>query len=353
MTIAVIDGGYKPRGNLVFEPYVVMCKRLGLPDNRNKGPLTLIPEKENEAHQARQAAYYKALIAEEAAKKVHTCEDIEDFDDYLDFCPSEWCPACAHVEHLAHSRASQQLIVDKYFADKGVQVKKEVVQYNNKPITLNITELQKSLIEGGGALGLMVRDSLTEGQMRPWWYYCEKHDSEWLNRKMPERAPEPTLSKEEYLGLPKIEEEKEEPAFFKRASGSSSAGGSSSSAAAPIVAHVGGDEEKREAAFVAWSAKNRRERKPYFRGRTINGSCMAQDNRVILKNLPLEVASLKSDMWELVSQVAPVIDVWAPKGIVLSFATPADVDTVLAHFSNGLQYYGQVVRFERMGARTK
>lgn len=351
MTIADIDGGYKPRGNLAFEPYVVMCKRLGLTDNRNKGPLTLIPEKENEAHQARQAAYWKALIAEEAAKKVHTCEEVEDFDDYLDLCPSDWCPACAHAEHLAHSRASQQLIVDAYFADKCPVEQKPFVE--QKPITVKITELQKNLIEGGGALGLMVRDSLTQGQMRPWWFYCEMYDSDWLFRKMPERAPEPTLSKEEYLGLPKIVEE-EEPAFFKRAIGAKqSEQQSSSSSAAPVIAHVAGDEEKREAAFVAWTAKNRRERKPYFRGRTINGSCMAQDNRVILKNLPLEVASLKSDMWELVAQVAPVIDVWAPKGIVLSFASSADVDTVLAHFSNGLQYYGQVVRFERMGARTK
>jgi hypothetical protein len=351
MTIADIDGGYKPRGNLAFEPYAVMCKRLGLEDNRNKGPLTLIPEKENEAHQARQAAYYKALIAEEAAKKVHTCSDIEDFDDYLDLCPSDWCPACSNAEYERHSRAGQQLILDKYFADKlPIVAAKPVVE--QKPITVKITDLQKNLIEAGGALGLMIRDSLTEGQMRPWWYYCEKYDSEWLFRKMPERAPEPGLSKEQYLGT--VAEEEEEPAFFKRATQSERQTASASASSSAVrVAAIGGDEEKREAAFVAWSAKSRRERKPYFRGRTVAGSCMAQDFRVILKNLPLEVASLKADMWEIASQVAPVIDVWAPKGIVLSFASSADVDTVLNHFSNGLQYYGQVVRFERMGARTK
>jgi hypothetical protein len=372
-----MDGGYKPRGNLAFEPYQVRQKRLGLPDVRNKGALSLIPEVENAAHKVRMAAYWKAIRAEEEAKKVHTCAEWDYSSD--EDSPSEWCPACRHAAWLRHSRASQKALVTAYLADKYPKPQPSVLNSaaqseRQVPFTIQVTPLQKAMIEGGGPIGLMMRDSLCKANMRPFWYYAELEDKDWLTRKMPARVAEPTMSKEHYMavleklhGPVKVKapreqgyvpasvdysaaqsERQKEPAFFRRAAAPAAA------APAAQVAALSGDETKREAAFAAWSAKDRRRgRQPYFRGRAIAGSCMAQEHRVILKNLPLEVASLKADMWELVAQVAPVVDLWAPKGIVISLANAADVDTVLNHFSNGLEYYGSVVRFERMGARTK
>lgn len=372
-----MDGGYKPRGNLAFEPYQVRQKRLGLPDVRNKGPLSLIPEGENAAHKARMAAYWKAIHAEEEAKKVHTCADW-DFSSSDEDSPSEWCPACRHAAWLRHSRASQKALVDAYLADKYPQP--VVAKPQPQPLTIKVTVLQKSMIEAGGATGAMMRDSLCKANMRPFWYYAELEDKDWLNRKMPARVSEPGISKERYMaileqlhGPVKTKPPREQgyvpaaapapaaaasavPAFFARVAAPAAqvaAPAAAAPAPAPVVAALSGDEAKREAAFNAWVKPKRHVRKPYFRGRTIAGNCIAEEHRVILKNLPLEVASLKADMWELVAQVAPVVDLWAPKGIVISLANAADVDTVLNRFAGGLEYYGSIVRFERMGARTK
>jgi hypothetical protein len=329
-----IDGGYKPKAGLRFEPYIVMVKRLGLPDGRNN---TLVPESENTAHKERMADYWRAIAKEEEAKKVHTCEEIEDFDDYLDACPSDWCPACRHAEHVAHSRASQQLIVN----DKPAELTATGVR---KPITVPVTELQKNLIDAGGAIGLMTRDGLTPGQMRPWWFYCEMYDPEWLDRKMPERAPEPTLSRAAYLG------KAEKPTTFKSVPAPADASGP-----APIAA-LGGDEGKRIAAYEAWSAQDRESvRKPYCKGRMVAGNCrrpkreVSDAHKVVLRNLPLGVDSLQADMWELVAQVAPVAFVEAPKGIFITMTTPRDVDAVLARWPNGVNYMGNIITFERVG----
>ncbi len=353
-----MDGGYKPRGNLAFEPYPVRQKRLGLADVRNKGPLSLIPEAENAAHKARMAAYWKAIRAEEEAKKVHTCADWE-FSSSDEDSPTEWCPACRHAEWLRSSRAAQKALVAAYLADKYPQPQPQAQQ--PVPVTIQVTALQKAMIEAGGAIGTMMRDSLCKANMRPFWYYAELEDPQWLNRKMAARTSGPGMSKEQYMavmeqlhGPVKQKAPREQGWTPEGAAPAAAPAPAAAAAAAPVVAILGGDEEKRERAFAAWQAKDRRrERKPYFRGRTIAGSCFAQENRVVLKNLPLEVASLKADMWELVAQVAPVVDLWAPKGIVISLASPADVDAVLNHFASGLEYYGSIVRFERMGARTK
>ncbi len=358
-----MDGGYTPRGHLVFEPYPVRQKRLGLSDNRNKGPLSLIPEAENEAHQARQAAYWAAIRAEEEAKKVHTCDDW-DFD-VDEESPAVWCPACRHADWLRHSKASQQLIVDKYMAELHPElVPRERVVAQRSPTTIKVSKFMKEMIEIGDATALMLRDSLTPGMSRPWWYYCEKADPEWLTRKAPEREALPTMSHEAYMAAmeqlhgpvakkaPKEEPYRPaaEPAFFARAAVGGGGGGGSVPNAV-----LSADEGKRMAAFAAWDATDRDVRKPYHKGRMVPGSCrrprreVSDAHKVMLRNLPLEVESLRADMWELVAQVAPVTFLEGSKGIYVTLATPRDVDAVMARFPNGVNYMGNVVTFERVG----
>ena len=385
-----MDGGYKPRGNLAFEPYAVMVKRLGLPDARNKGPLSMIPESENEAHQQRQAAYWKAIAAEEAAKKVHTCDDWTfDIDEES---PSEWCPACRHAAWLRQSKAGQQLIVDKYMAEHYPQPVKAPAP--RLPVLAQVTPLQKAIIEGGGALGLMMRDTIIN-YMRPWYFYCEMDDKEWMNRKMPERQALPTMSQTAYMAalerihgpvrqkapreeayVPAATAAAEpaffnrvaaEPAFFNRVAAApaaapapaAGAGGGGGAADAPIAA-LGGDEGKRMAAFAAWDAQDRESvRKPYHKGKMVAGNCrrprreVSDAHKVVLRNLPLEVESLKADMWELVAQAGIVTDIYAPKGIYITMATVRDVDAVLARWPNGINYMGSIVTFERAGIARK
>ena len=365
------DGGYKPTAALPFEPYVLMVKRLGLPDARNKGPLSLIPEKENAAHQQRQSVYWCAIAAEEAAKQVHTCEDWE-FDPDED-SPAVWCPACRHAEWVRHSRASQKLIVDAYLAEKYPTVKPVAVR---KPSLTIVTALQKATIESGGALGLMVRDSLINN-MRPWYYYCERDDREWLTRVLvPVKRNEPTMSMDQYMAIqeqlhgpvkrkaPREEPYRPtaasvaEPSFFSRvAAVTNSAPQSEGQADAPAAA-LSADEGKRIAAYAKWTAQDRNaDRKPFHKGKAVAGSCknphrsVSDTYKVVLRNLPLEVDSLHADMWELVAQAGVVIDVYAPKGIFITMASPAEVDKVLAAWPNGVNYMGQVVTFERAGRR--
>jgi hypothetical protein len=365
-----MDGGYTPRGNLVFEPYPVRQKRLGLSDNRNKGPLSLIPEAENEAHQARQAAYWAAIRAEEEAKKVHTCADWTfDMDEES---PSVWCPACHHADWLSHSKASQQLIVDKYMREMHPELcLPERVVTQTPPITIKVSKFMKEMIEIGDATALMLRDSLTPGMSRPWWYYCEKADSEWLTRKAPEREALPTMSQEEYMAIqeqlhgpiakkaPREEPYRPEPAFFARAQAAPvQASGGGGGAAVPNAV-LSADEGKRMAAFAAWDATDRDVRKPYHKGRMVAGNCrrprreVSDAHKVMLRNLPLEVESLRADMWELVAQVAPVTFLEGSKGIYITLATPRDVDAVMARFPNGVNYMGNVVTFERVGIARK
>ena len=378
MVALALDGGYKPTARLPFEPYAVMVKRLGLTDNRNKGPLSLIPEAENEAHQQRQAAYWKAIAAEEAAKKVHTCADWTFNPD--EDSPSVWCPACSHADWLQHSKASQQLIVDKYMREMHPElVKPAPAPAPAKPVTIMVTPFVKQMVEIGDASSQMLRDSLTAGMMRPWWYYCEKHDSEWLTRKMPERQALPSMSQEEYMAIqeqlhgpvvkkaPREEPYRPEPAFFKERritapptpslSSPSAVGGGGG--AAPLAV-LGGDEAKRIAAYQAWSAQDRESvRKPYFKGKVVAGNCrrpkreVSDAHKVVLRNLPLEVDSLHADMWELVAQAGIVTDVYAPKGIFITMATIRDVDAVLARWPNGVNYMGNIVTFERSGIARK
>lgn len=365
-----MDGGYKPRGNLAFEPYAVMVKRLGLPDARNKGPLSMIPEAENEAHQKRQAAYWKAIATEEAAKKVHTCDDWTfDIDEES---PSEWCPACRHAAWLRHSKAGQQLIVDAYMAEHYPQPVKAPAP--RLPVLARVTPLQKAIIEGGGALGLMMRDTLINN-MRPWYYYCEMEDREWMTRKMPERQALPAMSQEAYMAAmerihgpvhKKAPREEvyvpaaaavAEPAFFSRVAAPAAAAGAGGGGGAAVpIAALGGDEGKRMAAFAAWDAQDRESvRKPYHKGKMVAGNCrrprreVSDAHKVVLRNLPLEVESLKADMWELVAEAGVVTDVYAPKGIYITMATVRDVDAVLARWPNGVNYMGSIVTFERAG----
>jgi hypothetical protein len=357
VAILAKDGGYKPRGALAFEPYQVMCKRLGLTDQRNKGPLSLINEAESAAHEARMAAYRSALIAEIKATQVHTCEDWE-FDPDAD-SPYEWCPACRHSEWLRHSRAGQQLIVDAYMAEHYPQPQASAPQ-PQKPFTIMVTPFMKAMIEVGDATSLMLRDTLTSGMMRPWWYYCEKDDSEWLTRKMPEREALPTMSHEAFMAMqgpvkrkaPKEEAYRPaaaaaaEPAFFRRSV--------VNSAAQPEVpaARLSADTDARIARYNAWTAQERRKvRKPLFRGAFIAGSCAPNDNKIVVKNLPLSEPSLQADMWEAVAAVAPVVDIYQPKAMFITLLRPSDVDAVLNAFPNGMDYNGTVVRFERAARR--
>jgi hypothetical protein len=352
-----MDGGFKPRGHLVFEPYPVRQKRLGLSDNRNKGPLSLIPEAENEAHQARQAAYWAAIRAEEEAKKVHTCSDWDfDIDEES---PSVWCPACHHAEWLRHSKASQQLIVDKYMREMHPELcSPERIVAQPQPTTIKVSKFMKEMIEIGDATALMLRDSLTPGMSRPWWYYCEKADPDWLNRKAPEREALPTMSHEAYMaameqihGPVAKKAQREEPSFFARAAPAVGGGGGGSVPNAVLSA----DEGKRMAAYAAWDVTDRDVRKPYHKGRMVPGSCrrpkreVSDAHKVMLRNLPLEVESLRADMWELVAQVAPVTFLEGSKGIYVTLATPRDVDAVIARYPNGVNYMGNVVTFERVG----
>jgi hypothetical protein len=392
MVAMSVDGGYKPRGNLAFEPYAVMVKRLGLPDARNKGPLSLIPEAENEAHQKRQAAYWKAIRDEEEAKKVHTCDDWTYDPD--EESPAVWCPACRHAEWLRHSRAGQQLIVDAYMAEHYPQPMKPVDE--KKPILTRVTVFMKAMLEIGDATSLMLRDSLINN-MRPWSYYCDKEDKEWSTRVLaPVIRNEPTLSMEKYMAIqeklhgpskrkapreeayvPSVAAQSAasvessffnrtkaapaEPSFFNRvqkpvaeAAGAEAAGAEVAALAPPAV--LGGDEEKRMAAFAAWDAQDRETaRKPYHNGRMVAGNCrrpkreVSDAHKVVLRNLPLGIDSLKADMWELVAQAAPVTFLEAPKGIFITLATPRDVDAVLARWPNGVNYMGNVITFQRAG----
>jgi hypothetical protein len=360
-----MDGGYKPRGNLAFEPYPVRQKRLGLPDVRNKGPLSLIPEAENEAHKARMAAYWKAIHLEEEAKKVHTCADWEfDMDEES---PSVWCPACHHADWLRHSKAGQQLIVDKYMREMHPElVPAPRVVPQSPPTAIKVTPFMKDMIEIGDATALMLRDSLTPGMSRPWWYYCEKADSEWLTRKAPEREALPTLSMEQYMAIqeqthgpvakkaPREEPYRPaEPSFFNRVQ-KPIAEAAAAGAAAPLAV-LSADEGKRMAAFAAWDATDRDVRKPFHKGRMVPGNCrrpkreVSDAHKVMLRNLPLEVESLRADMWELIAQVAPVTFLEGSKGIYVTLATPRDVDAVMARFPNGVNYMGNAVTFERVG----
>lgn len=361
------DGGYKPTAALPFEPYVLMVKRLGLPDARNKGPLSLIPEAENAAHTARMAAYHKALIAEVKATQVHTCEDwTYDADEDS---PAIWCPGCRHSEWVRHSRAGQQLIVDAYLAEKYPQPAKPMAE--RKPILTRVTALQKDMIEGGGALGLMVRDSLINN-MRPWWYYCEKEDSQWSTRVLaPVVRNEPTMSMEQYMAIQEklhgpskrkapreeayVPAAAAEPAFFSRVPAAAAAEAPAASEPAPLAV-LSADEGKRIAAYAKWTAQDRNaERKPFYKGRMVAGNCknphrsVSDSYKVVLRNLPLTVDSLHADMWELVAQAGVVIDVYAPKGIFITMASPAEVDKVLAAWPNGVNYMGSVITFERAG----
>jgi hypothetical protein len=377
------DGGYKPTAALPFEPYQVMVKRLGLPDARNKGPLSLIPEAENAAHQKRQAAYWKAIAAEEAAKQVHTCEDWEFTPD--EDSPYEWCPACRHSEWVRHSRASQKLIVDAYMAEHYPTVTNSASQSEcqmpakpvapRQPILTRVTPFMKEMLEIGDATSLMLRDSLTNN-MRPWSFYCDKQDSEWSTRVLaPVVRNEPTMSMEQYMAIQeqihgpvKRKAPREEayvpaaaaaaePAFFNRVQKPVAAvgGGGGSVAAAVPMAALGGDEAKRMAAFAAWDAQDRDSRKPYHNGRAVAGNCrrprreVSDAHKVMLRNLPLEVDSLKADMWELIAQAAPVTFLEAPKGIFITLATPRDVDAVLARWPNGVNYMGNIITIERVG----
>jgi hypothetical protein len=357
VVILAKDGGYKPHGSLAFEPYPVMCKRLGLTDQRNKGPLSLIPEAESTAHEARMAEYRKALIAEIKATQVHTCEDWT-FDPCED-SPYEWCPACRHSEWQRHSRAGQQLIVDRYLSEKYPQIAKPVAE--RKPILTLVTPFMKAMIEVGDATSLMLRDSLTSGMMRPWSYYCERDDSEWLTRKMPEREAQPTMSQDAYMAAMEQthgpvkrkatvansaqQSERQEPAFFARAQ-------VAAAAAAVPIAQLSADTDARMARYTAWAAQERRKvRKPFFCGATIAGSCAPNDNKIVVKNLPLSEPSLQADMWEAVAAVVPVVDIYQPKAMFITLLRPSDVDAVLAAFPNGMDYNGTVVRFERASGR--
>jgi hypothetical protein len=201
---------------------------------------------------------------------------------------------------------------------------------------------------------------------------------------MPEREALPTMSQDAYMALmermhgpvqkkaPREEayvpfvansaaqserQAAAEPAFFSRVAAPAPAPTPVAAAAAALpVAVLSADEGKRIAAYAKWTSQDRNaERKPFHKGKLIAGSCknphrsVSDSYKVVLRNLPLEVDSLHADMWELVAQAGAVIDVYAPKGIFITMASPAEVDKVLAAWPSGVQYMDRVITFERAG----
>lgn len=181
---------------------------------------------------------------------------------------------------------------------------------------------------------LMMRDDIC-GYMRPWWYYCEYDDPDFLKQ-----PPPPT------------EEELEEAA---------AAAALAPPPPPPEPAAFTLDESEeaswaRQRECEAWLAVPRNKRKPYtLQGLLNKGSCMIKDNSIVIKGLPHECKTFYGDLREFLAEFATIVDVYKPaKGpLFVGVLESKQINAVLNAMPNGLLYRGCTLTFERAMSRSK
>jgi hypothetical protein len=198
-----------------------------------------------------------------------------------------------------------------------------------------LTELQASAIDGSNyALSLIFHDDRVNN-MRPWWYYCEREDRDFLKSRP----------------LEEIEAE--------IAARAAAAAAVQEEAVAPEPAEFTLDEETaaaREGECTAWLKIPRNKRKPYSMGGLLaGGNCFNKEDSIVVKGLPAELGTLYGDLREFLGEIAVVIDLYKPaRGpLFLGLMDGKSVKAVLDAYPHGLRYKESVLTFERAMNRSK
>lgn len=263
------------------------------------------------------------------ADAAHTCAawDPSEEDDAWSNPPSEWCPACRYTAEQRHQEASRRAA-----EQTPVAAAAPAHSIARPPTMIQVTPLQKAMIESGGGTGAMIRDSVIAGgkYMRSWADYCLMDDPHFLDvREL-------------------TEEERKATRPVRRI-------------AAPMRSvRIKSDKTaaEREAETRAWLATPRNKRLAFHKGAEVAGkTCVPKDNSIVVANILNDAATAYGDLRQLLGEHGVVVDMYRPPApgapMFVGFHTEEDVNKVIAAFPNGIRYDGRLLPIERAIARSK
>ena len=260
---------------------------------------------------------------------VHTCQDWDPSqEDAVANPPTLWCPACRYTAEQRYQERSRAAVAAPAPAPAAPAAPRG-------PITMQVTALQKAMIDAGGATGRMMRDNIIGGgtskYMLSWADYCLMDDPHFLDVK--------ELS----------EEEKARIAKPKR-----------SAAAAPMRSvriKSSKSAEEREAETRVWLATPRNKRLAFHKGELTKDLCVPKDNSVVIANILNDSQTAYGDLRQLLGDHGVVVDMYRPAKpgapMFVGFLTEGDVAKVIAAFPDGIRYNGRLLPIERAIARSK
>jgi hypothetical protein len=259
----------------------------------------------------------------------HTCgawDPSEQEDPFLN-PPTEWCPACRYTAEQRHQEATRRAAA--LAAEPPAAVATPAAR---TPTTIQVTPLQKAMIQAGGGTGAMILDSVIAGgkYMRSWADYCLMDDPHFLDvREL-------------------TEEERKATRPVRRA------------AAAPMRSvRIKSDKTavEREAEARAWLATPRNKRLAFHKGALTKDVCVPKDNSIVIANILNDAQTAYGDLRQLLGEHGIVVDMYRPAApgapMFVGFLTEGDVNKVLATFPNGIRYDGRLLPIERAIARSK
>ena len=255
----------------------------------------------------------------------HTCADWES-EDPFENSPTEWCPACRYAEHVRHEEASRRA------AEQPPAAAPQPAISTARPTpTIQVTPLQKALIEAGGGTGRMILDSVVAGgkYMRSWADYALMDDPH-------------------YLDVKELTEEQRKACAPKPR-------------AAPQMRSVRIKSDKtateREAECRAWLATPRNKRRAFHKGALVAKDCLPKDNSLVVANVLNDAQTAFGDLRHLMGEHGVVVDIYRPPApgapVFVGFHSAEDVNKVLAAFPNGIRYDGRMLPVERAKDRSK
>ena len=263
------------------------------------------------------------------ADAVHTCGawNPSEEDDPWSNPPSEWCPACRYAAEQRHQEASRRALETPAVAVAAAPAH----SIARAPTTIQVTPLQKTMIESGGGTGRMILDSVVAGgkYMLPWAAYCLMEDPH-------------------YLDVKELTEEQRQAARPARR------------AAAPMRSvRIKSDKTaaEREAECRAWLATPRNKRKAFHKGALVAKDCLPKDNSLVVANVLNDSQTAFGDLRQLMGEHGVLVDIYRPSvpgaPVFVGFHSAEDVNKVLAAFPEGIRYDGRLLPVERAKDRSK
>ena len=262
------------------------------------------------------------------ADATHTCAawDPSEEDDPWSNPPSEWCPACRYAAEQRHQEASRRAAEQPPAAAAA-----PAHSIARAPTTIQVTPLQKAMIESGGGTGAMILDSVIAGgkYMRSWADYCLMDDPHFLDVR--------ELTEEQRLAARPVRR------------------------AAPQMRSVRIKSDKsaaeREAECRAWLQTSRKKRRAFHKGALVAKDCLNMDNSLVVANVLNDAQTAFGDLRHLMGEHGVVVDIYRPPApgapVFVGFHSAEDVNKVLAAFPNGIRYDGRMLPVERAKDRSK